>query len=58
MKINWKSIGAGAVSVFGIVSSPVVAGMLPAKAAAVVAAVGIVLQAFTHPVAQSQPASK
>lgn len=51
MKINWKSIGAAFVTGFGIASSPAVMGVLPPKAAATIAGLGLILQAFTHPVA-------
>lgn len=50
MRFNWKSIGALLVSAVGVLSSPALLAALPEKAAAVVTAAGILLQAFAHPV--------
>lgn len=57
MKINWKALGGLALTGFGLVSSPVVLHVLPAQWAAVVVAVGAVVQAVTdavhHPAADT-----
>ncbi len=57
MKINWSSIGAAFVTGLGIASSPAVMGMLPPKAAATIAGIGLILQAFSHPVATTTTAT-
>jgi hypothetical protein len=49
-KIHWPAIGAAAVSVLGVASSPAVLGLLPPQWAAAVAGAGIIAQAFTKPV--------
>lgn len=49
-KPHTAGILAGLLSAIGIVTSPAVIGVLPAKYAAIVTAAGIVLQAFTKPV--------
>ena len=47
--IHWPAIGAAAVTVLGVASSPAILGMLPPQYAAIVAGLGIIAQAFTKP---------
>lgn len=53
-KIRWGSVLSAAVTVLGIVSSPAVLAILPAKIAALVTAAGAVCQAITKPVARDE----
>jgi hypothetical protein len=49
-KPHTAGILAALVTIGGIVTSPVVAGLLPGKYAAAITAAGALLQAFTKPV--------
>lgn len=57
MKLNWKGIGAGLVTVLGVLSDPHILNMLGPKASAVIAGIGIILQGVTNPVHQTDSAS-
>lgn len=52
MKINWHGLAAAFTSILGLALAH--SDLLPPKAAAIVAAVGIVYQAVTKPAAQPQ----
>lgn len=53
MKINWKSVGAAAITTVGLISQAGATGAYGAKAAPWLTLLGIVLQSVTHPVAGS-----
>lgn len=53
MTINWKSVGAGLVSVFGVLAANV--NSLPHNLGVGITVIGIVAQLFSHPAVAKNP---
>lgn len=50
MKFHWPAVLSFLTTAIGVAASPMVLGIMPAKAAVVIAAAGSIVQAFTKPI--------
>jgi hypothetical protein len=53
-KFRWGALASALVTVAGVIASPAVLALLPAKAAVAVSFIGVACQAITKPVARAE----
>ena len=53
-KIRWPAVLGVVISIGGLASHPEILALLPEKAAVIVSAVGVVIQALTKPIIREE----